>query len=267
MRFLLKVLAVSLSLSALTVPHLSAQPPVDPPPRVEIQDAFVVGSDLGVTLNWSNDVMPPPAGVRLKLLDSQGANAGAVNFVPLLGSQTVWIPGGALPRASSEAWPLKRQLVLVDPPTREILIEKGVSVFYNGPVLILAPFPGILSTPGRVCTLNVISLECHDSEDKNGDEVSLEIGTGAWYHDPVDSGTKWYFNWPIALCDTCMDSYQTISMDLWDWDDPLFFDPNDHLGSHSENSCSPADKTVTFQGENYTYWLRYVITCYEVTCP
>jgi hypothetical protein len=239
---------------------------------VELQEAFVVGSDLAATLSWSSAIAPPPAGARLKLLDSQGLEVGSVSFTPLAGSQTVWIPGGALPRAgTSEGWPLERQIEVLSEPQREILIEKGISVNYNGPVEILAPrWPLPLAT-GRTCYLYLDSLTCHDPEDKGGDETYLDVEDEINWYAPstVNAGDTFNFNSVFLLCDTCQDLRKTIKFNLWDLDDPGFpiYDNDDFLGSGKESGCSPVEKTTTYQGQNYTYWLKYHVVCYEVQCP
>jgi len=269
MRSRFQVLALALLLSVMSVPRLSAQPPVDLPPRVEIQEAFVVGSDLAVTLNWSTAIAPPPSGARLKLLDSQGLAVGSASFTPLAGSQTVWIPGGALPRTSSEPWPLERYIELLSEPSREILLEKEASVSDPPGVIISTPRRPVPVKPGKVCNLYVDALTCQDSEDHNGDEIDFEAGPYAWYHAPVDSGNEFRFYWPMVLCDTCKDIRHTIYFDLWDMDDPGFplLDENDHLGSTFEAGCDPLNRKITFQGRDYTYYIDYHVTCYEVSCP
>jgi hypothetical protein len=275
MRSQLKVLALALSLSALPVPHLSAQPPVDPPPRVELQEVFVVGSDLAATFNWSNAVAPLPPGARLKLLDAQGREVGSVSFAPVVGSQTVWIPGGALPRVgTTETWPLERQIELLGSPSREILVEKGVSVHAGGPVVILSPrWPLPLAT-GRHCYLHVDSFTCDDSEDHGGDEIYMDMGDDGYWYGPADvrGGTTFNLGWVYMVCDTCKNLQKTITFKLLDLDDPGFplFDDHDFLGSGQAGGCtvpSPPQQEIKFSGSNYTYWLRYHLACYEVDCP
>lgn len=271
MRSRFQVLALALLLSVMPVPHLSAQPPADLPPRVEIQEAFVVGSDLAVTLNWSTAIAPPPSGARLKLLDSQGLAVGSVSFTPLAGSQTVWISGGALPRTSSEPWPLERYIELLSEPSREILLEKEASVSNTPTVVTSTPRRPVPIKPGQQCYIFVDTLTCDDSEDTNGDEVYLDLGEAIWYGpEGVRGGTTMNLGWIFVLCDTCKDLNKTITFDLWDLDDPDFpvLDHHDFLGSGQESRCLPTpQETIKFSGSNYTYWLKYHVVCYEVTCP
>jgi len=269
MRSALQVLTLALSLAVLSVSNLSAQPPLDPYPTVELQEVFAVGPDLAATFNWSNDVTPPPPGAQLKLLDSQGLEASIVNFVPLYGSQTIWIPGGATPRAGDESTSsLTRHIEIVSQPSRLILLEKALAIDPHGPVVILAPiWP--LPVPDRHCFLYVESLTCDDSEDYGGDEIYFDLGVNGATKGPsgVRGGDTVPLGWLFLTCNTCLSYEHPVKIDLWDLDDSIIGDSDDFLGSSTLGGCTAVPPTsVKYSGSNYTYWLKYRVLCYEVDC-
>ena len=270
MRSGLRSLTFALLLTVLSVGNLSAQPPLDPPPNVELQEVFTVGNDLAVTFTWGSDGAAPTPSARFKLLDYQGLEAGSVTFIPIFGPQTIWIPGGAIPRVGdSTTEPLARHIELVTEPAKEIVLENELYIDPAGPAGILAPawpLPGL--TSGKQCYLHVVSLTCDDPEDKNGDEPRLVMqGMGTWAGpDNVKGVRVMPINWTSLVCDTCQDINKTTSIDLYDRDDwPI--DPDDHLGSTSVSGCSTIPtKTVKFSGSTYTYWLKYRVACFESDC-
>lgn len=268
----LQTLSLALSLAVLSAQNLSAQPPLDPPPNVELQDVTAVGNDLAATFAWSSDGAAPSSGAWLRLFDAEGQNTGTISITPAYGSQTVWIPGGAAPRASDGGtWPLTRYIQIVTDSTHEIVIENQLSVYASGPAQIMYPlWPWPFAT-GRQCYLHVVSLTCDDPEDNNGDEPYLVIsGFGLWRGPRDVRGVRTMpINQVYLLCDDCQNIKKTTKLELYDQDDPGFplFDPDDHLGTQNVSGCSTVPlKTVKFSGSNYTYWLRYRVACFEDIC-
>jgi hypothetical protein len=275
MKIFRQPLILALALAALSALRLAAQPSLDPPPHVELQEMAVVGSDLAATFTWYSDGAAPPPGAQLKLLDPQGLDAGSVNVIPVYGTQTAWIPGGATPRVGeSGSGTLSRHFEMILQPTHEIALENELSVNPYGPVEILGPATLPVYSYGRQCYLHVVSLTCDDSEDNNGDEPYLVIqGLGAWRGPNNVRGktpaAMMSINQLYLLCDSCQGISKTTTLDLWDLDDPGFplFDPDDHLGSERVAGCSTIPlKTVKLSGSNYTYWLKYRVACFQDAC-
>ena len=272
MRSCLKTLAFALIVAVLSAVSSSAQPPVDPAPELELQDVFVVGSDVGVTFSWSSTGAPPPAGAEFRLFDSQGLSTASVTFVPQYGPQTVWISGGAVPNVSDNGnWPLSRQLTMSSTSSNEILLENALALNLSGPAQILIPWWPFPYSINRQCYLHVVSLTCNDPEDNGGDEPYLDIeGLGYWRGpNNVIGTTTMTINKTYLTCDTCQNINKSTKLKLYDADDPGFplFDPDDHLGTENVNGCSAVPlKTVKFSGSNYTYHLKYRVACFWDWC-
>lgn len=250
---------------------------VSPAPLVSLRETYAVGDDLAVALDWPMASSALPLSARLKLLDFEGAVVGSVDFTPLYGPQLVWIPGGALAGPTESALgPLGRYVELIASPSQEILLEQGLEVSSGGPGVSVAskprrPKPAAL---GSICTLYIDHIRMLDSEDKNGDDVTLLLsgaaGGGYRWDDNIHAVTDLLVNDSVALCDTCNGIQKTIDMDLWDRDEPGWpvWDPHDHLGTVSVSGCSTTPWTTTrVSGSNYTYDFVYRVTCAETTCP
>ena len=270
--------APALALALAGVTGLAAQPSLEPAPAVELQGAYTVGADLAVTFDWSAAEAPPPASAVLKLYDSQGTLTSVTPLVPVTGSQTVWISGGAAPLTSDGASPggggtLVRLVRLVTPSQREIVLESPLAIDPHGPVIMGLPpsWPvGGLAT-GKQCYLHLVSLDLQDPEDKNGDEPYLAIaGFGIWRGGKDIKGPKeMALNLGYLTCDTCLSFQKDTRLDLFDQDDDYFplFDPDDHLGSQAVAGCTAIPLwNVKMAGSNYTYFLKYRVACFEGDC-
>lgn len=273
MRPCFRTLIFALSLAVLSAQNSSAQQPVSPAPEVELQDVFVVGSDVGVTFTWSTDGAPPPAGAVFDLFDSQGFNAGSASFVPVYGPQTVWLTGAAIPSVTDNGtWPLSRQITMTAISSNEILLENAVALNLSGPAQIFPPIWPFPYWVGRQCYLHVASLTCNDPEDNGGDEPYLDIeGLGYWRnpYNGVRGVTTMQIGKAYLTCDTCVNFSKNTKLKLYDADDPGFpvFDPDDHLGTENVNGCTAVPtKSVKFSGSNYTYYLKYRVSCVWEEC-
>lgn len=267
-----KTLAFALIVAVLAAGSSSAQPVLDPAPELELQDVFVVGSDVGVTFSWASTGAPPPAGAELRLFTSQGVSTASATITPQYGPQTVWIYGGAVPTTSDNGnWPLSRQLTMTSTSSNEILLENALALNTSGPSVIASPNWPFLYPMGRQCYLHVVSLTCNDPEDNGGDEPYLDIeGLGYWRGpNGVKGVTTMPINRTYLTCDTCQNINKSTKLKLYDADDPGFplFDPDDHLGTENVNGCSAIPtKNVKFSGSNYTYYLKYRVACFWDFC-
>lgn len=244
----------------------------EPPPVVEILEAYSVGPDLAVVVSWSGGgISPAPLGADLQLLDPEGLEAGTTTFTPAYGPQTVWISGGALPRASEVGiWPLIRHLEVVTAPEREIVAETGLALNATGQAQAIESRVRRhhLYNMGRVCILRLVTVKVIDPEDANGDDLQLNIAGIDTLRAPDDvrGGKTLDIYRSYVLCDTCNGIQKTTSLKLIDIDGP--FDPNDTLGTIDINGCSPVpQKTVKLSGSNYTHELTYGVSCFDDYCP
>lgn len=249
---------------------------VSPPPLVTLQSALTAGPDLSVTLDWPVAGGPPPPSARLRLFDPDGLVVGSVDFTPGYGPQTIWIPGGAEPRpADLGIWPLGRDVELISIPHRDILLEQGFDVVAGGPAVTGTTTTRRrqrIQSNGRICSLYLYYIRMHDSEDHNGDDLTLYV-TDMWprgWREDIKATADLIVEDSFLICDTCNNVYKTIDMELVDRDDPGFplFDPDDHLGTVRVKECSTMPwTTTTLSGSNYTYDFVYRVTCAETTCP